>query len=384
MKIAFEAQLLLGEERTGIAWNAHNLILELAKSPENECVLQYFKSRRAALPAGALKEYQKAGCRIECCQWFRYTLYKLLWAWLPVPYRLFFHTKPDVSQFFNFAVPPGVQGNRIVFVHDMAYKTCPHTVDKKTRAWLELCMKKSCRNASHIVTVSKFSKREIMRYLHVPEKKITVIPNAVDHAVYHPGYTKKQIQNAKDRYGIKADYFLYLGTIEPRKNLERLLEAYARLYREQPDAPQLVLAGRRGWLCEGIYEKAKSLRLGEKVLFTGYVRQEDSPALLCGATAFVFPSLYEGFGMPPLEAMACKTPVITSNTTSLPEVTGDAAILVNPKSRTCLYRAMKKIIEDSGAREKYGELGAARAKQYTWGKSARMLLDVYRAAGAGR
>lgn len=379
MKIALEAQLLLGKERTGIAWNAHNLILELAKDPENECTLQYFKSRRAAL--SALEEYQKAGCRIECCGWFSYTLYKLLWLVLPVPYRWFFRTKPDVTQFFNFAVPPGVRGKRVVFIHDMAYLVCPQTVGRKTRIWLELCMKRSCRHASHIVTVSQFSKREIMRCLHIPEQKITVVPNAVDTAVYHAGYTENQIKKARDRYGIAQNYFLYLGTIEPRKNLERLLDAYAKLCREKPDAPQLVLAGRKGWLCDGIYEKARSLHLGDKVLFTGYVRQQDSPALLCGAKAFVFPSLYEGFGMPPLEAMACKTPVITSNVTSLPEVTGDAALLVNPKSKQEIYRAMKRLLEEESIQERCRKLGAERAKQYTWEKSAKMLLDVYRNEG---
>lgn len=383
MNIALEAQLLLGKERTGIAWNAHNLILELAKDPENKCTLQYFKSRRAALDTDALKEYKKAGCHVECCRWFCYPLYKLLWLWLPVPYRLFFHTKPDVTQFFNFAVPPGARGKRITFIHDMAYKTCPQTVDKKTRIWLELCMRTSCRHADHIVTVSAFSKKEIVRLLHIPEGNITVIPNAVDHTVYHTDYSKDQLKMARSRYGIREDYFLYLGTIEPRKNLERLLDAYARLCREKPDAPQLVLAGRRGWLCNGIYEKARSLHLGNKILFTGYVRQQDSPMLMCGAAAFVFPSLYEGFGMPPLEAMACGTPVITSNTTSLPEVAGDAAVLVNPKSRSEIYRAMKQMLEDSSVTDRCRKRGTARAKQYTWEKSAKMLSDLYRKLETG-
>ena len=213
-------------------------------------------------------------------------------------------------------------------------------------------MRTSCRHADHIVTVSAFSKKEIMRLLHVPEGKITVIPNAVDHTVYHTDYSKDQLKMVRSRYGIREDYFLYLGTIEPRKNLERLLDAYARLCREKPDTPQLVLAGRRGWLCDGIYEKARSLNLGNKILFTGYVRQQDSPMLMCGAAAFVFPSLYEGFGMPPLEAMACGTPVITSNTTSLPEVAGDAAVLVNPKSRSEIYRAMKQMLEDSSVTDR--------------------------------
>lgn len=376
MKIAFDGQLLLGKDRTGIAWNAHNLILELAKDQDNECTIQYFKSRHTS--SQRLEEYQRAGCRAECCSWFRYVLYKYLWLVFPVPYRIFFHTRPDITQFFNFTVPPGVRGKRIVFIHDLAYRACPQTVGRKTRVWLELSMKKSCRHADHIVTVSKFSKREIMKYLHVPKEKITVVPNAVDHTVYHADYTQEQIQKVQNKLGIEREYFLYLGTIEPRKNLERLICAYARLCGNKKQVPQLVLAGRRGWLCDGIYQKARELDPGgNNILFTGYVSQEDSPILMCGARAFVFPSLYEGFGMPPLEAMACGTPVITSNVTALPEVVADAGITVDPKSEVQICQAMKKILEDDSIREKYQKLGQQRASKYTWKHSARRLSSLY-------
>lgn len=377
MRIVFDGQLFLKGDKTGIAWNAHNLIMELAKYPGNECVIQCFTFRCTDGQMRRLREYQKMGCRIECCRWFKSGWYKLLWAFAPAPHCFFFRTKADIAQFFNFAVPPGVNGRRVALVHDMAYKSCPHAVSKKTRIWLELCMEKSCRHADHIVTVSEFSKQEIMKYLRVPEEKVTVVPNAVDHAVYHPGYTKAQIQKVLGKYGIKGEYFLYLGTIEPRKNLERLIGAYGKLCRERAHAPQLVLAGGRGWLCEGIYQKACRMDMGDQILFTGYVRQEDSPALMCGAKAFVFPSLYEGFGMPPLEAMACGTPVIASNTASMPEVMGDAGMLVDPGSEEEICRAMRTAMDDDACMDRYRKLGLQRAKGYTWAKSARMLMDVY-------
>lgn len=377
MKLAFDGQLLLRGNKTGIAWNAHNLILELAKYPENECAIQCFAYRCTEAQLHRLDVYRRAGCTVECCTWFKNKWYKLLWAFLPVPYHFFFRGKVDATQFFNFSVPPGVRGKRVLAVHDMAYKSCPDTVKKKTRVWLGLSMEKSCRRADHIITVSEFSKQEIMKYLRIPGNKITVVPNAVDHTVYHPGYTKGQVQKALDRYGIKGEYFLYLGTIEPRKNLERLIGAYGKLCREWAHVPQLVLAGGEGWMCRGIYEKARRLHLGDKILFTGYVRQEDSPALMCGARAFVFPSLYEGFGMPPLEAMACGTPVIASNTASLPEVVGDAGILVDPASEGEICRAMGKMMADDRCREKYSRLGLQRAGEYTWAKSAEILMEVY-------
>lgn len=378
MKIAFNGQLLLEQNKTGIAWNAHHLILELAKYPENECMIQCFTCGCAKKQLDMLDVYRSAGCRVEYNCKFKNSWYKLFWIIFPVPYRLFFRVKTDVTQFFNFVVPPGAGGKRIAIVHDMAYRAYPDTVRKKTRIWLGLSMKRSCRHSDHIVTVSEFSKREIIKYLHIPEEKITVVPNAVDHTVYRPDYSNQQIRKVLDKYKIEPEYFLYLGTIEPRKNLERLLMAYEKLNREIENAPQLVLAGERGWMCRGIYEKAQRLNLGKRIIFTGYVDPADSPLLMCGAVAFVFPSMYEGFGMPPLEAMACKTPVIVSNTASLPEVVGNAARLVEPECVEDICAAMREMVEDPVYRLKLAELGLQRARDYTWEKSAEKLMKLYR------
>lgn len=377
MNIAFDGQLLLKEERTGIAWNTHNLVLELLKDPKNSCVLQCFREGYTDRQMGILKEYWKAGCQIEYNSRISHTLYKLLWMVFPVPYQVFFRTKADITQFFNYAVPPGASGKRVTFFYDMAYRSCPHTVSRRTKIWLQLCMRRSCRRADHIITVSAFSKSEIIKYLKIPKEQITVIPCAVDHSVFHPDYPKEQICRVRKKYGIRQQYFLYMGTIEPRKNLERLIGAYARLHRKYRQVPQLVLAGKKGWLCEGIYEKARRLGLGQDLLFTGYVAQEDSPLLLCGAKAFLFLSLYEGFGMPPLEAMACAAPVIVSNTASLPEVVGDAGLLVNPESEEEICSAMERILYDQDHREQLGKAGMERAREYTWEKSAAMLTEVY-------
>ncbi len=373
MKIVFDGQLLLSRDKTGIAWNAHNLILELVKYPDHEYSIQCFKNRQIH----SLDVYKEAGCTVECCNWSGYLLYKLLWAFIPVPRHMFFHTRADLTQFFNFVIPPGVAGKRITFIYDMAYKACPEAVSPKTRIWLEMGMRRTCMRANHIVTVSAFSKKEIVKYLNVPENKITVIPNAVDHTVYHTGYSKKQRNKVRKKYGIRAEYILYLGTIEPRKNLERLIGAYERLCLKRKQVPQLVLAGKKGWLCEGIYEKARKSACRNSILFTGYVSQKDSPLLMSGAKIFVFPSLYEGFGMPVLEAMACAAPVITSDRASLPEVVGEAGLLADPENEKELCGAMCRLLEDDAYRERLRMLGPERAKKYTWAKSAAMLMDVY-------
>lgn len=164
----------------------------------------------------------------------------------------------------------------------------------------------------------------------------------MNHEEFHTDYSTEQIQEAIKKYHINEKYFLYLGTIEPRKNLERLIKAYVKLVSRHKDVPQLVLAGGNGWYYDDIFQMIDTCHLKEQVVFTGYVDQKDSPLLMSGAMAFVFPSLYEGFGMPPLEAMACGTPVITSKTSSLPEVVGDAGILVDPENVDEICEAMEK------------------------------------------
>lgn len=377
MKIAFFGQLLCEAQKTGIAWSAHNLILELVKIPGFECVVQYFSFPGGEEKLRELQKYEDAGCRLEPCGWFHFVWYKLLCALFPVPYRIFFRSAQDITQCFNFTAPFGAYGKCLTVVHDMAYLACPHTVRRKTRAWLRASMKRSCHYADHIITVSEFSKQEIIRYLHVKPERITVVPNAVDHTRYHPFYSKEQIRDAARAYGIRGNYFLYLGTIEPRKNLETLIGAYAKLCMKKEEVPKLVIAGGRGWMCGSIYQKAEQARLGNRILFTGYIAQEHSPLLMCGAQAFVFPSAYEGFGMPPLEAMACGTPVIVSNTAALPEVVGDAGILTDPESEEALCLAMEKILENEAFRDNLRTLGLRRAGGFTWEKSAEKLAKVY-------
>lgn len=382
MKLVFHGQMLNHTNKTGIAWAAHNLILELAKYPENECVIQTFSFLSKKKITDHLKIYEDAGCRIESCRWFSYAGYKILWLLFPIPYRIFFRTKPDVTQFFDFTVPPGVQGPCVTFIHDMAYRACPQTVRLKTKLWLHASLKHTCRHADHIIAVSEFGKKEIVNYLKVQKERISVVPNAVDHTVYHTDYTQTQIRRALKKYGITQSYFLYLGTIEPRKNLEILMDAYAlfvrKKERQKKQTPLLVLAGGRGWKCGRIYKKAKELHLEDRIRFTGYIDQTDSPLLMRAAIAFVFPSIYEGFGMPPLEAMACGTPVIVSNTSSLPEVVKDAGIFVDPKSKKQMCRAMERLSEDTAYRKQLEELAVKRAQAFTWQDSAKRLMEIYR------
>lgn len=378
MKIAFDAQLLNELEKTGVALTSHNILLSMHEFGDLHLTLNYFSLSLRNRQRMHVATYEQLGFAIHPCKWFHATLYKMLWGFVPVPYSLFFGKGADVTQFFNYSVPPGVSGKKVTIIYDMVCKAYPETMNWKNKLMLALNLGRSCKRADKIVTISEFSKQEIIKYMGVPEEKLVVMPCGVDLNRFFPQIDGLIIDGIKSKYGIDGQYLLYLGTLEPRKNIERLINAYAQLKSRLPDAPKLVLAGRKGWMYESIFKTVSELKLENSVIFTGYIEDSEAPALLGGATAFLFPSLYEGFGMPPLEAMACGTPVLTSNCSSLPEVVGDAAVLVDPYSVEDIAAGMERLVTDAGLRKELSGKGLERAKDFTWERSAKILMDVYK------
>lgn len=383
MKVAFDAQLLFEKQKTGIGWNAKMMIDQLVTCPEIECILNCFRLRDQYLANQILSEYQEKGCTINQSRWMPGRIYNHLDRIIPFPYRWVFGNQADITQFFNYTIPYGVTGKKVTTVHDMAFLAYPETVAKRTRRWLGKNLRKYCCRADVIITVSEFSKQEICRYMDVPLEKIEVIYNGVDLVHYRPR-GQEEIQEVQKRLNIPGKYILYLGTLEPRKNIENLIRAYRILKKGMTYAPRLVLAGKKGWMYDSIFELIKDYGLVHDVVFTGYVDETDVPALLSGAEMFVFPSLYEGFGIPPLEAMACGTPVITSDTSSLPEVVGDAGIMVPPYDVDALFRAMISLLEDTEQKERLVSEGYKQAARFTWEASARKMFEVYKKIGDGR
>jgi glycosyltransferase involved in cell wall biosynthesis len=207
-----------------------------------------------------------------------------------------------------------------------------------------------------------------------PPEKITVAYPGIDETLA-PVRDPTTIEAIKARYGITGDYFLYLGTLQPRKNLNRLVKAFAQTQNSRPET-YLVLAGKRGWLYDDLFAQVRRLGLEGQVLFSGYIPDKDKAALLSGALAFLFPSLYEGFGLPVLEAQACGCPVITSTTSSLPEAAGDAALLVNAQDTTAIASAMQRISTDLALRESLIERGFTNARRFSWIACARSVLNA--------
>jgi glycosyltransferase involved in cell wall biosynthesis len=231
--------------------------------------------------------------------------------------------------------------------------------------------------ASEIITISQSTANDITRVLKIPPEKITVIHSAVDEKFEKPT-SADEVEKAKKKYNLPKDYLLHIGTLEPRKNLGFLIEAFARVISDEKNENlNLVITGKKGWYFEGLFEKVRQLNLEKRVIFTGYIDELDKPAIYKGAKIFTFPSLYEGFGLPPLEAMASGVPIISSNTSSMPEVIGEAGVLISPHDLASWVRAISKLNTDEVARRELIEKNKIQIKKFSWEKTARQTMAVY-------
>ncbi len=377
MNISFDAVPIINGKMTGVGWCEVGQTMAMARlHPEDNFYYSFFSRKDDHIKLEKLAPFsENIGANIAH---FSGLLYRTASVVLPIPHKWFFKQKSDITHFFNYIAPPGVDGKTVITVHDMVYRTYPETVRGRTKKILDMGLASSMKRADMIVTVSEFSKSEIIRYFPQHESKIRVVPCGVDLDRFKPCQQPERIPEVKKKLGIEGEYFLYVGTIEPRKNLERLINAYNIFCQHEKDAPKLVLAGGKGWLYNGIFQRVTDLKLEEKVLFTQYIPDEDMNPLMCGALAFVFPSIYEGFGIPPLEAMACGVPVLASNAASLPEVTGDCAVTCDPYSEEEIAEGLRRLYSDSELRADLSRRGLERAKTLTWDSSAEKLYSVYK------
>jgi glycosyltransferase involved in cell wall biosynthesis len=272
----------------------------------------------------------------------------------------------------------------VVTIHDLVSFLFPRTVPRKYAVYMRLMTRLAVRSADRIIAVSGATKDDLTRVLGVPDEKVVVIHEAVAAEFGMPP-GPEGVEAVVRRYGIRRPYCLFVGNLEPRKNLSRLIEAFGLLRARgfvAPAAavpPQLVLVGTRGWLYNGIFAAVEAQGGGPDIVFTGYVPPADLPALYAGAACFVFPSLYEGFGLPVLEAMAAGTPVIASRVGAIPEVAGDAALLVDARRPAELAEAIEAVLTDSTLSARLVARGRVRARRFTWDAVARETLAVYEA-----
>lgn len=297
------------------------------------------------------------------------------WLWTPLVFpRDLARRRADVAH-VQYFIPPVAPCPVITTIHDVAFRRFPHLFPLKHRVLLNLLIPGAARNAAAVITGSEATRRDLIELYDVPPERVVVTPYAADE-IYRPMDPDEARRAVRERFRIRSPYLLSVGVLQPRKNLPRLVRAYNRIARAIPH--RLVLVGKEGWAGEELQQAISQSPAGREPVFTGYVPDADLPALYAGAEIFVYPSLYEGFGLPPLEAMACGTPVITSNTSSLPEVVGDAAIQVDPRDTEAISRAMLDLIENEARRRELAAAGLRQAARFHWDRTARETVAVYR------
>ncbi len=359
LTVAIDASRTSIAQRTGTENYALKLIRALLALDVPHRYVLYFRDRP---PADLFCEHPRVTQRvIRAPRVWTHTRFALaLWR-----------SRPDVTFVPAHTLPFWFPGPAVVTIHDLGYKYFPEAHPVLARYYLEWSTRYSVRRATRVIADSLATGHDIAAHYQVSENKIEVVYPGVDEELA-PVTDRAVLDAMRARYGLPERYLLFVGTLQPRKNIARIVQAYARWRDRNPQEDvALVLAGQQGWLYDPQWTAGV-----EGVILPGYIDDADVPALYSGALALVFPSLHEGFGFPILEAMRCGTPVITSNTSSMPEVAGEAALLVNSRDVGAIAAAIERIITDDVLRADLIAKGYARTGQFTWQRAAEQTLHV--------
>ena len=366
-KISLELQWAVGK-KTGVGWYIFNIVKGLVQNNKKDYTAEFinFMNRHN------VKEQINYDVKIKQNKFIPYKVYDILTQKLKISHNFLLGTKSDIYHFFNFTIPKNIKGKVIITIYDTVFFSAPETMgDMKAISEYKYAAERS----DLIITISESAKSDIIKHFNVDEKKIQIVTPGIDLQKYSYNYTDIELENVRKKYDLPQNYILYLGTIEPRKNIERIVKAFKKYKKEVKDDLKLVIVGNKGWKYNNIMKLIESM--GTDIIITGYIDEEDKIPIYKLAQFFTFPSLYEGFGMPVLEAMAAGVPVVTSNVSSLPEVAGDAAILVDPLSEDEIFEAYKKILSDKQLQREMIEKGLEQAKKFQWKKSVEVLEKVY-------
>jgi glycosyltransferase involved in cell wall biosynthesis len=299
---------------------------------------------------------------------------RILWEQLVQPLALT-RRPPDVLHALGYALPLAWRGRTAITICDLSFARYPDLFNRSNAIYLATIARLSARKATIVLTISESTRQDVIKLFGVSPERVTTTYCGVSDR-FQPA-SDSEIDALRERAQLPSAFLLYLGTIEPRKNVAGLVRAYARYRQEASDPVPLVLAGGRGWKDREVFDLVDRLGLREWVHFPGYVPNEDLPAWYSAATAFVYPSRYEGFGLPVAEAMACGTPVITTTSSSLPEVVGDAGLLVGPNDEAALTSAIARVASDAELRRTLSLAGRKRVARFRWEQTAAETAGVY-------
>lgn len=297
-----------------------------------------------------------------------------LWMQMVLP-RIIARTNPDLCHFTNALAPLWLNKPYVLSIYDATLFLYSRFHPRTRLLAIRLMLPIVARRASAVLTISQSARNDLVRILKIPTEKIHIVYGAAPRE-FERVTDAAELSRVRQKYALPDQFLLYVGTLEPRKNLRRLVRVFARL-QAQGAIDRLVLAGPHGWSMEDFQQQIDELGLQQSVQRLGYVPSGDLPALYSLATVFVFPSLYEGFGLPPLEAMACGTPVLSSHNSSLAEICGEAACLVDPLNEDSLYEGLCRLLSDEELRREMGQIGRKRAKEFSWERAARETTAVY-------
>ncbi len=382
MRVAIDARPALDPRKTGVGYYAQHLIRGLPRAdPETSYTAWYLHAKgvlRRRRFFGDVAEPNFA----EKASPFPARVFEPVASRLSVP-RLEWFVDFDALLATNFLPPATRSGGVVLMVHDLAFRVFPETAPQVDDRWCRR-FERWLANAARVIVPSESARRDLVAFQGVPAERVEVVPHGVDAEAFGAP-PDGAAESVRDRLGIGGPYLLFVGGIEPRKNLVAVVRAFGKV---PPGATLVIAGGPVRW----IPEEARRLRAAvqdlpadvrRRVILAGYVSDREKVGLMAGATALVYPSLYEGFGFPVLEGMAAGLPVLTSNVSSLPEVAGDAALLVDPHDEEAIAGGMQLLLADGALRERLGELGRARAAELTWEETARRTAAVLRAAAAG-
>ncbi len=359
---------VIDRNKTGIGIYTYELVKQLLKFKDNIYLIHYFKYNDKIYHGSneiIIKTYSKIHKIIYFFEPFIIKKYELSLIHFPthwynqIPHYLFGKYK------------------KILTVHDLTPILFPFTHTFYDSYLWKSSFKFIKNKADKIIAVSYATKNDLIKYGKIKKEKIKVIYNGYDNTVFKPmNFSLEEIKKFREKYHLPENFILYVGTLEKRKNIENLIRAL-NVLKKKKKKYSLVILGKKGWKYENIFNLIKKYNLHEQIIFMGYVPQHDLPIFYNLAKVFVYPSLYEGFGLPPLEAMACGCPVITSNVSSIPEIVGDAGILIDPYNYIELAKRIEEVMENASLRKELIQKGLKRAKRFSWEKCAKETYEVY-------
>jgi glycosyltransferase involved in cell wall biosynthesis len=294
---------------------------------------------------------------------------------IPLALSIELRRRPVDLLHVQYTAPPFAPCKVVSTIHDLSFEHLPETFTRRGRIQSRLTIRRTAAKADHIIASSNYSRDDIIRTYRVRPEKVTAIPLAASASLKRA--SESDIERVRVKYSFAGRPILCVGAIQPRKNLVRLIQAYAALVHKRPDVPHLVIVGRKAWLSDETLKAATKGGLGHRIIFAGYAPDADLAGLYSAAACFVYPSYFEGFGLPPLEAMQCGAPVITGDLTSMPEVVGDAGLTVDPYDVMAIASAIERVITDNDLSADLSHRGLERAKLFSWKRTARETLAIY-------